>query len=87
MNKKAKKYLISIILLFIVAFVYLWQQIEANRMLRKLNRLHRIKEEEAEKYSQLQTKYAYLKSYKRLDAIAKKMKFVVPEKDKIIYLK
>ncbi|MDI6640783.1 MAG: hypothetical protein QME68_00520 [Elusimicrobiota bacterium] len=86
MKKKTKNYFLAILIVFIVALVYLWEQIESERWLRKLNEIDKIREQELEKHTQLQIKYTTLRSPERLNAIAKKAKFVIPDKNKIIYI-
>lgn len=86
MKKKVKNYFMTVLIIFIVALIYLWQQIESERMLRKLNKIYKIREEEIEKYTQLQVKYATLSTPERLDTIAKRAKFVIPQQDKIIHI-
>lgn len=86
MKKKNKNLFLIIILVFVVAFIYVWEQIESEKMLRRLNDIDKKKQEEMGIYSQLQMVCSDLRSPDRLNTIARKLKFVVPQKDKIIYI-
>ncbi|MFH0807785.1 MAG: hypothetical protein V2A57_05150 [Elusimicrobiota bacterium] len=59
-------------LIFFVAIIYAWEQIESVRMQYKINKLNEEKIKEKETLSDLQILYYKMESLERLDDIAKK---------------
>ncbi|MFN3966626.1 MAG: cell division protein FtsL [Endomicrobiia bacterium] len=87
MKKNYKKYFIFILLFFTIILIYVIEQIESKRMLIRLDKLNSEKNKQIEIYSKLQVEYTRLTSPERLDEIAKKQKFIIPQEEKIIYIR
>lgn len=73
-----------IFFIFIILFIYLWQQIESENTLLKINSLKTDFEKEKKEYEQLQVIYNTLISPLRLDKISKDYGLYPPKKIQVL---
>ncbi len=86
MKKKKNSYLFYAVLFFIALFFFFIEQIESERMLGRITDVKSQIQSEIDRQASLKITLSQLESPKHLDAMAKKMNFIVPLKDNIIYL-
>ena len=86
MTKKHKKYFFITAFVFIVALLYVFVQVEAERTLNILEGLHREKSKMLRDLSDLQITLVELKSLGKLEQHAKEMKFCELPENRVIYI-
>jgi hypothetical protein len=86
MKLKKGGFLFYTIIVFIGLFLYMIERVESERVCYRISELERQKQSELDEQASLRITLSQLESPKYLDAMAKKMNFVVPGKEDIIYL-
>ncbi|MBU2567969.1 MAG: hypothetical protein KJ967_04260 [Elusimicrobia bacterium] len=86
MIKKHKGYFFATVSVFIVALVYIFEQVEAQRTLNRLEALHKEKSKTLQDLSDLQITLSGLKSLGKLEQHAKEMKFCELPENRVIYI-
>ncbi len=86
MKRYRLNYFFLILLFFVIILIYVFEQVESRIMLRRLNKLNIEKNKQIEEFSKLQMEYTELIFPKRLEEIAKEYNFIIPSKEKFVYI-